>query len=158
FGEPLGFVVDATRADGVDVAPVAFLLRVLERIAVHLGRRRQHESRALLLRQPQRLVGPERPDLERRNRQLEIVDRARRTGPVEYGVHRPFDVDVVGDVVFDEEEVARRQVGDVRRVSGEQVVDADDRVPAIEERFGQVRPDEARGAGDDYAHQYACFW
>ena len=41
------------------------------------------------------------------------------------------------------------EVRDVRRVAGQQVVDADDRVPAIEQRFGQMRADEAGRAGDD---------
>ena len=43
FGEALGLVVDAARADRVHVAPVGLLLRMLERIAVHLGGRREHE-------------------------------------------------------------------------------------------------------------------
>ena len=34
-------------------------------------------------------------------------------------------------------------------VAGQQVVDADDRVAAIEQRLGQMRSDEAGGAGDD---------
>ena len=34
---------------------------------------------------------------------------------------------------------------------GQQVVDADDRVAAIEQRFGEMRADEAGGAGDDDA-------
>ena len=54
-----------------------------------------------------------------------------------------------------------RQVRDVADVAGQQVVDADDRVAAIEQRLGQVRADEAGGAGDDdsfLAHQYACLW
>ena len=46
FGKPLGFVVDAARANRVDVAPVGFLLRMLERIAVDLGGRGDHEHRA----------------------------------------------------------------------------------------------------------------
>ena len=46
-----------------------------------------------------------------------------------------------------------RQVRDVGGVAGQQVVDADDRVAAIEQRFGEVRADEAGGAGDDDA----CF-
>ena len=44
FGKALGFVVDAARADRVHVAPVGLLLRMLERIAVHLGGRREHET------------------------------------------------------------------------------------------------------------------
>ena len=38
----------------------------------------------------------------------------------------------------------------------EQVVDADDGVPAIEQRLREVRPDEAGGAGDDYSRHRQC--
>ena len=98
---------------------------MFERIAVHLGGRREHERRALLLGQAERLVRAERADLERRNRQLEIVDRAGRARPVQHVVHGTVDVDVVGDVVLDEREVAVREVRDVVGVAGQQVVDAD---------------------------------
>ena len=56
----------------------------------------------------------ERADLERLDRQLEVVDRAGGRGEVQDGVQRPGDVDVLGDVVVDEPEVgALRQVRDV---------------------------------------------
>ena len=96
----------------------------------------------------------ERADLQRRNRQLEVVDRAGRAGPVQHEVDRAVDVDVVGDVVLDELEVAVAQVRDVGEVAGQQVVDADDRVAAVEQRFRQVRADEAGGAGDDDAFRH----
>ena len=70
---------------------------------------------------------------------------------MQHVVHRPVDVDVVGDVVADELEIAIAQVRDVGEVAGQQVVDADDRVAAIEQRFREVRSDEAGGAGDDDA-------
>ena len=60
LGEALGLVVDAARADRVDVAPVGLLLRVLERVAVDLGRRGEHEPRLLRLRQAERVVRAER--------------------------------------------------------------------------------------------------
>jgi len=64
--------------------------------------------------------------------------------PVQHEVHRAVDVDVVGDVVLDELEIrVARQMRDVADVAGEQVVDADDGIPAIEQRLGQVRSDEA---------------
>ena len=70
------------------------------------------------------------------------------------------------------------QVRDVGDVAREQVVDADDRVAAIEQGLGEMRPDEAGRAGDDDSlfhgmrsprrltpnlnagtrTQYACFW
>ena len=102
LGEALGLVVHAARADGVHVAPVRLGLRVHERIAVHLARGREEEARALLLRQAERVVRAERAHLERRDRQLEIVDRARRTREVEHAVELPLHVRVGRDVVLDE--------------------------------------------------------
>ena len=109
FREALCLVVYAARADRVDVAPVGFLLRMLQRIAVDLGCRGEDERRALGLGQAERLVRAQRADLQRRDRQLEVVDRARRAGPVQHEVDRPLDVDVVRDVVLDEREVAVRR-------------------------------------------------
>ncbi len=74
----------------------------------------------------------ERADLERGNGQLEVVDGTRRTRPVQHVMHRAVDVDVVGDVVLDELKVAVVQVRDVRDIARQQVVDADDRVAAVE--------------------------
>jgi hypothetical protein len=55
--------------------------------------------------------------------------------------------------VFHEHEVTARQVRDIRRVAGQKIIDPDDRVAPIEELFGQMRADEAGGAGDDYSHK-----
>src|SRR5207302_7764300 len=55
------------------------------------------------------------------------------------------------DVVLDEGEVAVRQMRDVGGVARQEVVDADDGVVAVEQRFGQMGADEAGGPGDDDA-------
>jgi hypothetical protein len=68
---------------------------------------------------------------------------------VQHVIDRPVDVDVVGDVVLDELEVAVREVRDVGVSPGQQVVDADDRIAAVEQRFREVRSDEPGSAGDD---------
>ena len=148
LGEALGFVVDAARADRVDVAPVAFLLRMLQRIAVDLRGGRDDEARVLRLCEPQRLVRAERADFQRGNRQLEVVDRARRARPVEHQVHRTVDVDVVRDVVLHEHEIASGQVRDVVHAPGQQIVDPDDGPAPVEQRLGQMRTDETRRARD----------
>jgi hypothetical protein len=70
---------------------------------------------------------------------------------VQHVIDRAVDVDVVGDVVADELEIAIAQVRDVGEIARQQVVDADDGVAAIEQRFRQMRSDETGGAGNDYA-------
>ena len=71
---------------------------------------------------------------------------------MEHEVHRTIDVDMACDIVTDELEIAVSQMRDVREIAGQQVVHADHRVPAIEERFAEMGSDESRGAGDDCSH------
>jgi hypothetical protein len=124
---------------------------MLERIAVDLRRRRDHEARTFGLGQTKGVVGPQRADFQRLNRQFQIVDGAGGAGPMEHRVHRAIHIDVLRHIVANEFEVARAQMGDIGHVAGDQVVDADHRVAAIEQRFGQMRADESGGAGDDDA-------
>ena len=149
LGEALGFVVDAARTDGVDVAPVGLPLGMLQRVAVDLRRRGEHEARTLGLGQPQRVVRAQRADLQGWNRKLQVVDGARRARPVQDQIHRARDRNLIGDVVVDELEVAVPQMADVREASGQQVVDPDHGVPAIEQAVGEMRADEAGDAGND---------
>ena len=92
----------------------------------------------------------ERADLERLDRQLEIVDRARRARPVQHVVHGPVDVDVLRDVVADElESRGSRRCAMLAMSPVSEIVDADDGMTAIEQRFAEMGSDEAGGAGDD---------
>ncbi len=56
LGEPLGLVIDATRADGVDVTPIGFRLGIHLRVAIDFRRGRQQKPRPFLLGQTQRIV------------------------------------------------------------------------------------------------------
>ena len=113
---------------------------MLERVAVDLGGRGQQELAPLALASPRALCVPERADLQRLDRQLQVVDRAGRAGKVEHEVHFALDVDVARHVVADELELAVTQVADVRQIAGPQVVDADDRVAAIEQASQRCDP------------------
>ena len=99
LGVALRLVVDAARPDRVDVAPVGLRLRVHLRVAVHLARRREQEARALHLREAERVVRAVRADLERLQRQPQVVDRARRAREVVDEVDRLVDLDVLRQVV-----------------------------------------------------------
>src|SRR5262245_50128884 len=125
---------------------------MLERIAVDLGGRRDDKASLLLHCQAERVVRAERADLQRLNRELEIVDRTCRACPVKNEIDGAVDVDVPSNVVPDEFEIPVTQVRDVGQIAGEQVVDPDDLMTTLEERFAQMRSNESRGAGDDAAH------
>ena len=117
LGVALGLVVDAARADRVDVAPVVLGLGMDLGVAVDLRGRGEQEPRPLELRQPEHVVGPVGADLERVERQPRVVDRARRRGEVVDEVDRLVDLDELGDVVVREDEVRRRGCARCSRAS-----------------------------------------
>ena len=71
-------VVDAARADGVDVAPVALFLRVNLGVAIDLGGRGEQETGALELGDTEHVPGALGTDLKRMKGQAGVVDRTRR--------------------------------------------------------------------------------
>ena len=91
----LRLVVDPARADRVHVAPVGLGLRVHLRVAVHLARRGEQEARPLHLGEAERVVRPVRADLERLQREPQVVDRARGAREVVDEVDRLGDLDVL---------------------------------------------------------------
>ncbi len=150
FAEALGFVVHAPRPNRIDVSPVVLALGMHERVAVHLGSRGEQEPRALSLRDAEGIVGTERADLQRLNRQLQIVEGRRGTREVQDPVEVTVEANVLGDVVLDEREAGPRLHGrEVLPGSGDEVVHTDD-VPALaEEELTEVRADEPRSARDE---------
>src|SRR5436189_6023435 len=91
-----------------------------------------------------------RADLQRRNRQLEIIDWAGGRGEMENVIEFVFrQKNVARDVVFDEPVIlVPREVPDVFEISGDQIVDRDDAMALRQEPIGQMRPEEARAARD----------
>ena len=143
LGVALGLVVDAARADRVDVAPVGLRLRMHLRVAVHLARRGEQEARPLHLGEAERVVRAVRADLERLQRQPQVVDRARRAREVVDEVDRLVDLDVLRQVVREEDEGVAAQMLDVGERARLEVVDADD---AVVLRPAAPRRGESRGS------------
>ena len=147
LGVALRLVVDAARADRVDVAPVGLRLRVHLRIAVDLARRGEQEPRALHLGEAERVVRAVRADLERLQRQAQVVDRARRAREVVDEVDRLRDLDVLRQVVRQEDERVAAEMLDVGERARLEVVDADHPVAPAEQRLAEVGAEEAGAAG-----------
>ena len=57
FLESFGFVVYPPGSDRVDIAPILFVLGVLQWISVHFGRRGNHKNRLLIPGQPEQMMG-----------------------------------------------------------------------------------------------------
>ena len=126
FGETFCFIVNAARPDRVHVPPIIFLLRMDERVAVAFGGGGEQERRLLRLRQAKRVVRAERADLQRRNRQFEIINWAGGRGEMEDVIDLIGDEQILGHILLDESVVfVPGKVFDVREVPGDEVVDRD---------------------------------
>ncbi len=102
LGETLRLVVNTARADRIHVAPVVFLLRMDERIAVAFGGRGEQERRLLRLGEAERVVRAERADFQRRDRQFEIINRAGGRGEMEDEIDLVREEHIPGHIVLDE--------------------------------------------------------
>ena len=108
------------------------------------------KTRALFLGEAERLVRAERTDLERLNRQFQIINRAGGRREVPDVIHRLVEKEEFGDVLLDEFEVrVAGQMGNIVHRAGDKIVNADDLVAARQEQIGQVRTQKPGGAGDD---------
>ena len=95
------------------------------------------------LREPERVVRPVGADLQRVQRQPQVVDRRRRRGEVVDEVDRLVDEEGLGDVDVERDERGIADVRDVGERSGLEVVDADHAVAA---RRAARRRDATRGS------------
>ena len=88
-------------------------------------------------------------NLQRRQRQPQVVDRARRAGQVIDDVDRLVDREMIRDVVIHEDEIVAAQVLDVLKRPGLQVVEANDSVSVAGKRIAEMRSKKARASCDD---------
>ena len=110
----------------------------------------RRKPRAFGLGEAERVVRAERTDLERLDRQLEIIDRAGRRGEMENDVHRAGKIDVLRDIVVDELEFRiAREVGDIVGVARDEIVDGDDAMALGKEAVGEMRAEKSGAAGDN---------
>ncbi len=75
---------------------------MLERIAVHFGRRSVQQRRARHSREVERVARADRSDVERLERQPRVVDGRSRRGEIEDGLRRADHRNRLADVVLHE--------------------------------------------------------
>ena len=154
FGKPLRLVIDTARPDRVHVAPIRLRLRMDERIAIHFAGAGDEEARPLGQRNPERVVRAERPDLQRLDRELEIVHRAGRRRKVEHPVEFAGHLGVIRDVFLHEGEPRFvREVRQVVAVPRDEVVEPDDRVAVRKKAIREMGTEEPCRAGDQDPHE-----
>ncbi len=88
-----------------------------------------------------------RPDLQRLQRQAQVIDRARRRREVVHEIQRLIDVVRLDDVDLTKLELRLTQMIDIAQRTRLQVVHANHPVPATEQRLAQMRTEEAGPAG-----------
>ena len=103
----------------------------------------------MLLGQAERVVRAVRADLQRVERDAQVVDRRRGRREVVDEVDVLLDEVRVDDVEVEVDELGPADVLDVVERAGLEVVDADDAVPALEQRIAQMGTEEAGAAGDE---------
>ena len=150
LGAALTLVIAAARADRIDVAPVCLGLGMDGRVAVDLAGRGLKDRHTQTFGEAQHVDRAVHAGLGRLDRIVLVMDRGGRAGEVEDRVH--FDKQRETHVMAHEFEPRMlRQVIDIALVPSEQIVDAQNLVPAREQAVNQVRAKEARASGDKNA-------
>lgn len=156
FCAALAFVVAATRADGIDVAPVAFALRMDGRVAIDLAGRGLEDARAQALGQAEHVDGTMHTGLGGLDRIVLVMNGRGRAGQVENAVD--LEIHREGNVVAQELEArVAVQMLDVTLGSSEEVVEADDLITAFEQTVDEVRTQKARPTSNEDALTLVVF-
>ncbi len=122
---------------------------MLGRVAVHLARGGEQEPRALPFRKPERVVRSVGANLQRLERQAQVVDRAGGAREVEDEVDRLVDLEMPRQIVVQEDKALAAEVLDVLERSGLEVVHADDPEPVRDEGIAEMRAEKACTSRDD---------
>lgn len=151
LGAAFALIVAGAGADRVHIAPVVFLLRVGQGIAIHLARRGLKDARAAAPRKVQHVDGPVNGRLHGLHGIVLVMHRACRAGEVENPVH--LEAQRLRHIVADELEIRlAQQMADIRLGAREQIVEADDVGAVGHQALAKVRADEARSPG--YEHSF----
>ena len=141
LGEALGFVVDGTEADGIDVAPVGLDLGMDLGVAVALGGGGVEVAGAIFAGEVEGVDGAGGADEEGFGAETGVVGGAGGRGEVEDEVDFA-GVEGLGDVLLEEAEAAfALEVAEVGEFAGAEVIDTDDRVSL---RRAKRHKDESR--------------
>ena len=150
FLEPFGFVVNASWANGVDMAEVLFVLGVHFRVAIDFAGGSDGYTGAFVFSQTKAIVHTKRSYLERLDGDFQVINGRRRRGKMQDVVQIALNVDVFGDVVVVKSEVRMLlQVGDVFQIARDEVVHGFDLETLRDEPVAEVGSEEARCTCDE---------
>jgi len=151
FGDALALVVTRSHPDRIDVAPVAFGLRMLLRVAIDFAGRGQQDARVDPLGQAQHVDRAHHAGLDGLDRIVLVMDRRGGTRQMENTID--LEQDRLDDIVTHQLEIAAvDQMADVGALAAEKVVQADDFVPVLEQPFTKMRPEKSCSTGYQRSH------
>ena len=123
FLESLGFVIDASRSDGVHVAEVLLMLRVHLWIAIDFTGRSDGDPGSFVLGQTQAIVDSQRSNFQGLDWNPEVVNGRRGRREMQNVIERAFQFNVLRDIVVVEGKVlVIHQMVDVFEISCDEVV------------------------------------
>src|SRR5580704_1517547 len=141
--EALGFIVDRTQADGIDITPVGLDLGMDLGIAVALGGRGVEVAGAMFAGEVERVEGAGGADEEGLGTKTSVVSGAGRRGEVEDEIDFAR-VEWLRDVLFEEAEAAFAfEVAEIGEFACAEVIDTNDRVAVSQQRVTKMRAEKA---------------
>ena len=137
LGTAFALVVAGAAADRVDIAPVAFRLRVHRGVTVDLRSGSLEDAGFDPFGQAEAIDRPHDRSLGRLDRIVLVMRRRGRAGQIVNAIN--LELERVDDIVTDQFEVRiPQQMFDVLFSSGEKIVEADDIMPLTDETVAQV--------------------
>src|SRR5690606_2941129 len=153
----LRFVVARARAHRLHVAEIILLLRMLRGIAVHLAAGGVDVVTARVFGQLEELEAALDVGAQGELGLGLVMHRRRGARQVEDRIDR--QPDRVEHAALDEREARRsQQARDVAPAPGEQIVEAEDAVPVLDEPSAQMRANEAGATCNENLHEVLSVW
>ena len=147
LGAALAFVIAGSYADGVDVAPVVFLLGVNRWVAIYFAGGGLEYPCLYPFCQPQHVDGAHDTGLDGLYRVVLIVDRRSGAGQVVYLIN--FEENGLHQIMTDEFEIGPpEEVAHVLFSPGEEIVQAQDVVAFRDQAVTEVGTEETGTAGN----------
>src|SRR3954453_21525867 len=134
LSSPFAFVVTGSRTDGIDMADIGFRLRMDLRIAINLAGGSLQNPGRFPSGELKHMHGADDAGFHRSDRIALVVAWRGRTRQIVDAIDIGIDVDRVANVMFDKSEIRMiEQWSDVAHRTGEQIIDADNAVAALQQ-------------------------
>ena len=153
FAKALGFVINRAWADGIDVSPIGFFLRMLQRIAVAFRGGRRQIFRPVFTSHIQSMKRTPRSHLQGFDSMFGVIDRAGGASKMKYIIHLAAIEWLINVDLLKFKSRVSTQVIDVGKTSGEQIIDGDNRVAFGQQCIAQMRAQKTGCPGDQCSHR-----